>query len=78
MKKEQPQFFYSGSMRGFYVDDIHTLDQIPDDAVPITKAYWGELLDGQSLGAVIDPDTNGYPILNIPPALPVDEIVKVV
>jgi hypothetical protein len=67
------QFFYSGSTRGFYVDEVHKPHQIPSDAVPITEDRWTELLNGQADGFWIGPDENGYPILNEYPPLTTEE-----
>jgi hypothetical protein len=42
-----------GKVVGFYADDIHSADQIPDGAVPITDEQHQALLAGQSVGKVM-------------------------
>ncbi len=67
------QFFYSGSTRGFYVDEVHKPHQIPSDAVPISEEYWTELLNGQADGFWIGPDEQGYPVLKEYPPLTLEQ-----
>jgi len=55
-------FFYSKATGGFYTQDIHG-DNIPEDAVQITKQYYDELFDGQAQGKQILADDNGVPVL---------------
>lgn len=54
--------FYSASTHGFYSSSIHG-DNIPADAKEITKEQHAALLQGQSVGKIISPDVNGYPVL---------------
>jgi hypothetical protein len=58
--------FYSPSTKGFYSTEIHG-DNIPADAVEITAEDHAALLEGQSQGKIIVPDTSGKPILQDPP-----------
>lgn len=64
--------FYSTSNNGFYTREIHG-DNIPSDAVEITAALHAELIEGQSQGKRIVADENGYPVLQDPPPLTLDE-----
>ena len=48
----------------FFVDGIH---EIPAGAVAISAEYYRELLEQKSLGLVIQPDANGYPVAAPPP-----------
>lgn len=57
------QLYYSKSIHGFYDDTIHTPEQIPTDAVPITPEYHQALLIGQGRGRVIQANSDGFPIL---------------
>lgn len=66
--------FYSGSARGFFDRSTHGND-IPVDAVEITVEERSALLDGERAGQVIVPDSNGFPVLEAPPAPTVDQIV---
>ena len=56
-------YYFAKSTNGFYVDDVHEPDQIPDDAVEITDEQHQELLQGQSNGKQITADDDGNPIL---------------
>lgn len=58
--------FYAGSTGGFYVREIHG-NNIPADAVEITKEEHAALLGGQSQGKRIEADANGLPTLIDPP-----------
>ena len=58
--------FYAQSTGGFYDTAIHG-DNIPADAVEITKEQHAALLEGQSQGKVISADKNGKPSLKDPP-----------
>lgn len=58
--------FYAGSTGGFYVREIHG-ENIPADAVEITKEEHAALLAGQSKGRRIEADANGRPTLIDPP-----------
>ena len=64
--------FYSKSTNGFYSREIHG-DAIPSDAVEITADEHSALLEGQSQGKRIVADENGYPVLQDPPPLTLDE-----
>ena len=68
--------FYSKSTGGFYTREIHG-DNIPTDAVEITEAEHAALLEGQAQGKRIVADENGYPVLQDPPALTLDEAKQV-
>lgn len=61
--------YYSKQTNGFYTREIHG-DNIPADAVEITKEQHAALLQGQSEGKVIAADENGYPVLIDPPPAP--------
>ena len=68
--------FYSGSARGFYNSATHHKEQIPGDAVAISKELYLSLLKGASSGRIISVDELGSPILIDPvenPSLRVDE-----
>lgn len=58
--------FYAKSTGGFYDRAIHG-DNIPADAVEITKGEHQALLEGQSQGRRIEADASGRPILVDPP-----------
>lgn len=59
---------YSKSTGGFYDTAIHG-NNIPADAVEITREDHAELLAGQSDGRLIQADTNGRPVLvDLPPS----------
>lgn len=64
--------FYSKSTKGFYSSEIHG-DAIPSDAVEITAEEHYAILEGQSQGKRIVADENGYPVLQAPPPLTLDE-----
>ena len=64
--------FYSAKTGGFYDAAIHG-DNIPVDAVEITADEHSALLEGQSQGKRIVADENGYPVLQDPPPLTLDE-----
>lgn len=57
--------FYSAATRGFYDDRLHT--SIPGDAQPITDAVHQALLAAQTVGKLIDPDVDGFPVAVDPP-----------
>ena len=65
--------FYSKSAGGFYIPAIHG-DNIPADAVEITREHYETLLAGQSNGKVIAADKNGKPILKDPPKATAAEV----
>jgi hypothetical protein len=54
--------FYSKSTRGFYDSAIHG-NNIPADAVEITREEHAALLEGQAQGKVIVADSKGKPVL---------------
>lgn len=54
--------YYSKQTGGFYDRAIHG-ENIPDDAVEITKAEHTALLAGQAEGMRIVSDFNGFPVL---------------
>ncbi|WP_288655703.1 tail fiber assembly protein [Pantoea sp. UBA6567] len=45
------KIFCSKSVPGFYVEGISVM---PDDVAEISESYWRELLEGQSVGQIID------------------------
>jgi hypothetical protein len=57
--------FYSKTTSGFYESSFGT--NLPSDLVEITREYWIELLDGQSMGKIISSNDEGYPVLIDPP-----------
>lgn len=61
--------FYAKSTGGFYDAAIHG-DNIPADAVEITKAEHAELMQLQSQGKVITSDEQGRPVAVDPVVLP--------
>lgn len=66
--------FYSKFTGGFYDTAIHGND-IPADAVEITKEEHAALLAGQSEGKIIAADSSGRPVLQGPPPPTMPEIV---
>jgi hypothetical protein len=54
--------YFSAQTVGFYIDEIHG-ENIPSDAVEITKEEYIALLNGQSSGNSIIAGENGAPIL---------------
>lgn len=67
------RFYYSPSRKGFFTDDSLTV-AIPADGIEISRQYHAELLDGESLGRLIVPDVNGYPVLVDRPPPPYNEL----
>lgn len=59
--------FYSKTTNGFYDPEIHG-DNIPSDAVEITKEHHAALLQAQSQGKRIQPDADGFPVAVDQPA----------
>src|SRR5690554_636524 len=57
--------FYSKQTGGFYDPEIHG-NNIPEDAVEISKELHSSLLQGQASGKVIVSDESGYPVLSDP------------
>ena len=68
--------FYSKQTGGFYDREIHG-DNIPADAVEITKAEHAALLSGQSEGKRIVPDADGVPVLQEPPPFVAPDVGQV-
>ncbi len=68
--------FYSKSTSGFYDTAIHG-DNIPADAVEITKAEHTALLAGQSEGKRIVPGAGGVPVLQEPPPFVAPDVDQV-
>ena len=66
---------YSPSQNGFYTPEIHG-DNIPADAVEITREQHAALLEGQSNGQRIVADADGYPILQDPPPPTAEQIMS--
>jgi hypothetical protein len=61
------QYFYSVSTNGFYVDDVHSPAQIPQDAKPISTEVYKELFRAHSEdGKEIHPGADGTPELRDP------------
>ena len=67
--------YYSKQTNGFYSHEIHG-DNIPADAVEITKEQHAALMQGQFEGKVIAADENGYPALQDPPQPTADQIAE--
>ena len=67
--------FYSKSTGGFYSKEIHG-DNIPYDAVEITKDEHSVLLQGQSEGKIIAADNDGNPVLQDQPAMNQEQVIK--
>jgi len=68
--------FYSKYTGGFYSREIHG-DNIPADAVEITKAEHTALLAGQAEGKRIVPDADGVPVLQEPPPFVAPDVDQV-
>jgi hypothetical protein len=66
--------FYSPSQNGFYDPAIHG-DNIPADAVEITREQHAALIEGQSQGKVIAADADGQPVLQDPPKPTLEQVV---
>ena len=69
--------FYSAQSGGFFAPEIHG-DNIPADAVEITREHHAALLEGQSLGKRIVADADGYPILQDPPPPTPEQIMAAI
>ena len=65
--------YYSAKNSGFYNDEIHS-ENIPSDAVEISENTHSQLLNEQSRGKLIVPNSTGQPIAVEPPSLSVDEL----
>lgn len=66
---------YSAQTGGFYIPEIHGND-IPIDAVEVTKEQYEQLMNGQLSGQRIVAGTSGYPVLSAPPPPSESEIVS--
>ena len=66
--------FYSKTTGGFYDPAIHG-DNIPADAIEITKEEHAALMEGQSQGKLIQADANGRPVLVNPPPPTPEQII---
>lgn len=66
--------FYSKTTSGFYTREIHG-DNIPADAVEITKEEHLALINGQSQGKRIVADASGRPLLQDPPPPTIEQII---
>lgn len=66
--------FFSASTGGFYADDVHDADAIPDDAKEVSDAIYEALFAAQSDGKVISIDGVGNPIAIDPPAPTAEQI----
>ena len=66
--------FYSAKTGGFYDTAIHG-DNIPSDAVEITKEQHAALLEGQSQGKGIVAGKGGKPVLKDPPPPTPEQII---
>ena len=63
------KYYYSAETKGFYTDELFSEDNLPEDAVEITKAKYDELLTGQHMGQLIELDNDGVPqLVDRPPA----------
>jgi len=58
--------FYSAQARGFFSTDLHAKEKLPADAVPITHDEWVALLEAQTQGKEIVPDSSGKPAARNP------------
>lgn len=68
--------YCSKSTGGFYDSAIHG-ENMPADVVEITAEEHAALLDGQSLGKLIDFGEDGYPFLAeqpLPPPLTIEQV----
>lgn len=59
-------YFYSASMRGFFVREVHG-DNMPEDVVPVTEDEHTALFAAQGTGCTIEPDADGNPVAVPPP-----------
>lgn len=66
--------YYSADTKGFYDSEIHTI--MPDDAVEITQEEYVSLLEGQTEGMEIIPDSNGHPAHKYPDEPPSELTVE--
>lgn len=67
---------YSKTTNAFYDPVIHA--SIPSDAVKLTDTEYSAAMEGQALGKVIKPGSNGKPMLANPPAPTAEEIAAAV
>jgi len=68
--------YYSKNELGFYEDGIHTVEQIPSDALEISEERHAELMADQSTGKYIVSDGAGLPVSVSPAPLTADEIFE--
>lgn len=68
--------YYSSSTNGFYDTAIHSAEQIPSDALEITKEQHAALLAAQSRGFEIVSGGNGTPMAANPPAPSTEKTVS--
>ncbi|TFL14231.1 hypothetical protein CSC67_08750 [Pusillimonas caeni] len=66
--------YFSESERGFFDSNIHTVEQIPADALQISKELHASLLAGQASGKLIAIGQRGLPELVDPPPLGDEEV----
>lgn len=66
--------YYSKKTGGFYMAEVHG-DSIPADAVEITRERHAELMDGQGRGLVIAPGRGGFPELQEPAPLTLEQVL---
>ncbi|WP_281459502.1 MULTISPECIES: phage tail protein [Pseudomonas] len=69
--------FSSKTTGGFYDDSIHSVEQIPQDAIEITQKLHAELHEGQSTGKRISSGENGFPILVDPPTQSPESLAEI-
>lgn len=65
---------YSAQEKGFYTEEIHG-ENMPSDVVDVSKEEHEYLMTGQAKGMVIEPNSNGHPVL-VDPAQPSTEDKK--
>lgn len=56
------QKYYSAKARGFFSDDLHAKEHMPDDVVAVTDDEWQAVLNEQSQGKQIVGGPDGKPI----------------
>lgn len=64
------KFFYSPTTRGFYINDVNG-ENIPPDALEISNTDYSALLELQTQGMVIQPDSWGHPVADASPPSPI-------
>jgi hypothetical protein len=55
-------YYYSPSLRGFYLKEVHGEHGIPHDAVPVEQAEHRRLIEAQSKFEIV-PGDDGRPVL---------------